>query len=109
MPPDVPGCSNRVSRRGRPHRCPGAAGPRPGSVRYAGVSWTGHSMTESFSLGRIAGIRVGLNWSLLVVIALIAWTLATGSFPSTAPGLAPATYWVAGVVAAIIFLASLLA
>ena len=66
-------------------------------------------MTDSLSLGRIAGIRVGLNWSLVVVIALIAWTLATGSFPSTAPGLGAGAYWTAGVVAAVLFLASLLA
>lgn len=66
-------------------------------------------MNESLSLGRIAGIRVGLNWSLVVVIALIAWTLATGSFPAAAPGQSSGAYWAAGIVAAIIFLASLLA
>ena len=66
-------------------------------------------MTESLSLGRIFGIRVGLNWSLLVVIALIAWTLATGSFPSSAPGYGAGAYWIAGLVAAVVFLASLLA
>lgn len=65
-------------------------------------------MTESLSLGRIFGIRVGLNWSLLVVVALIAWTLATGSFPSTAPGFGAGAYWTAGLLAAIVFLASLL-
>lgn len=66
-------------------------------------------MNENVSLGRIAGIRVGLNWSLFVVIALIAWSLATGQFPSQAPHLAAGAYWAAGVVAAILFLASLLA
>jgi Zn-dependent protease/CBS domain-containing protein len=66
-------------------------------------------MTESLTLGRIFGIRVGLNWSLVVVIALIAWTLATGSFPADAPGLGAGAYWAAGVVAAVVFLASLLA
>jgi len=38
-------------------------------------------MNENLSLGRIAGIHVGLNWSLLVVAALIAWSLATGILP----------------------------
>jgi Zn-dependent protease len=66
-------------------------------------------MNESLSLGRIAGIHVGLNWSLLVVIALIAWSLAVGTFPVEAPGLPAAAYWTAGIVAAIIFFASLLA
>lgn len=66
-------------------------------------------MNENVSLGRIAGIHVGMNWSLLVVVALIAWSLAAGSFPSQVPGRAAAWYWVAGVVAAVLFLASLLA
>ena len=29
-------------------------------------------MRQSFSLGRIAGIRVGVNWSVLVIVALLA-------------------------------------
>ena len=66
-------------------------------------------MNENLSLGRIAGIHVGLNWSLLVVAALIAWSLATGILPPAAPGEASAAYWTAGVVSALVFLASLLA
>jgi Zn-dependent protease len=66
-------------------------------------------MNENLSLGRIAGIHVGLNWSLLVVAALIAWSLATGILPSAAPGETSGAYWLAGVVSAFVFLASLLA
>jgi Zn-dependent protease/CBS domain-containing protein len=66
-------------------------------------------MNENLSLGRIAGIHVGLNWSLLVVAALIAWSLATGILPSAAPGETSGAYWAAGVVSAFVFLASLLA
>jgi Zn-dependent protease/CBS domain-containing protein len=66
-------------------------------------------MNENLSLGRIAGIHVGLNWSLLVVAALIAWSLATSILPSAAPGQTSAEYWTAGVVSAFVFLASLLA
>ena len=66
-------------------------------------------MNENLSLGRIAGIHVGLNWSLLVVAALIAWSLATGILPSAAPGETSGAYWTAGVVSAFVFLASLLA
>ena len=43
-------------------------------------------MNENVSLGRIAGIHVGLNWSLLVIAPLIAWSLATGILPSASPG-----------------------
>jgi Zn-dependent protease/CBS domain-containing protein len=66
-------------------------------------------MNENLSLGRIAGIHVGLNWSLLVVAALIAWSIATGILPSAAPGQTSAAYWTAGVVSALVYLASLLA
>ena len=34
-------------------------------------------MTPSIRLGRIFGIEVGFNWSLIFVFALVAWTLAT--------------------------------
>jgi Zn-dependent protease/CBS domain-containing protein len=66
-------------------------------------------MNENVSLGRIAGIHVGFNWSLLVVAALIAWSLATSLLPSAAPGQTSAAYWAAGVISAFVFLASLLA
>ena len=66
-------------------------------------------MNENLSLGRIFGIHVGLNWSLLVVAALIAWSLATSFLPSASPGHSSGAYWTAGVVSAFVFLASLLA
>ena len=66
-------------------------------------------MNENVSLGRIAGIHVGLNWSLLVIGALIAWSLATGILPAAAPGRTSSAYWTAGVISAFVYLASLLA
>src|SRR5258708_32451193 len=66
-------------------------------------------MSENLSLGRIFGIPVGLNCSLLVVAALIAWSLATGILPSAAPGHSSGAYWLGGGGAALVFLASLLA
>src|SRR6184192_258138 len=66
-------------------------------------------MNENLSLGRIAGIHVGLNWSLLVIAALIAWSLATGILPPAAPGQNSGAYWTAGVVSSFVYLACLLA
>src|SRR5260370_5703653 len=66
------------------------------------------NMNENISLGRIFGIHVGFNWSLLVVAALIAWSLATGILPPAAPGETSSSYWTAGVVSAFVFLSSLL-
>ena len=65
-------------------------------------------MTSSIELGRIFGIRIGINWSWLVVVALITWTLAAGIFPESNPGLSDGTYIVLAIVAAALFFASLL-
>lgn len=66
-------------------------------------------MNENVSLGRIAGIHVGFNWSLLVIAALIAWSLAVGLLPTAAPGHTSGAYWTAGIISAFVYLASLLA
>ena len=63
---------------------------------------------STFSLGRIAGIRVGLNWSVLALLALLVWTLSTGVFPATNPGIGEDTYFVMAAVAAILFFAAIL-
>jgi Zn-dependent protease/CBS domain-containing protein len=63
---------------------------------------------DSISLGRIAGIRIGINWSWLVVFALITWTLAAGVFPETNPGLSDGTYAGMAIAAAVLFFVSLL-
>jgi Zn-dependent protease/predicted transcriptional regulator len=65
-------------------------------------------MTSSIQLGRIFGIRIGINWSWLVVVVLITWTLAAGIFPETNPGLSDTTYIVQAIVAAALFFVSLL-
>jgi Zn-dependent protease/CBS domain-containing protein len=64
---------------------------------------------SSFRLGRIAGVEVGVNWSWLVVFALITWSLASGVFPDQDPGRSQATYVTMAVIAAVLFFASLLA
>lgn len=66
-------------------------------------------MEQSIRLGRIAGIEIGLNWSLLLVFWLVAWSLAAARFPSQFTGYPTAVYWVAGVATAVVFFASLLA
>jgi Zn-dependent protease len=65
-------------------------------------------VTSSITLGRIAGIRIGINWSWLVVFALITWSWATAIFPDQNPGLSKGTYWGMAIVAALLFFASIL-
>ena len=66
-------------------------------------------MKESLRLGRIAGVAVGINWSVLVIFTLITVGLAAGRFPILQPDLEPVAYAVAGLAAGIAFFLSLLA
>lgn len=65
-------------------------------------------VNDSISLGRIAGVRVGLNWSVLVIVALLVLTLAGDVFPAAAPGLAGTVYLVMAGVGSVLFLGSIL-
>jgi Zn-dependent protease len=65
------------------------------------------TMSSSFRLGRIAGVEIGANWTWLLVVALILWTLAGGVFPAANPGLSDGVYLAMAAVAALAFFASL--
>lgn len=58
-------------------------------------------MRDSVRLGRIAGVRVGVHWSLLVMVALVAGGLAQNRFSYDAPGYSTGAYAVAGVLTAV--------
>jgi Zn-dependent protease/CBS domain-containing protein len=66
-------------------------------------------MGRTFRLGRISGIRIDVNWSVLLIVALLAYGLATGQFPAEAPGRPAAEYVAAAVVTAVAYIGSLLA
>jgi len=63
----------------------------------------------TLSLGRIAGVKVGINWSALAIVVVIVAGLATDQLPSAYPGRSAAAYLAVALVAAVLFLASLLA
>jgi Zn-dependent protease len=65
-------------------------------------------MHASVTLGRVAGVEVGINWSWLIVVALIVWSLAAAVFPEENPGLSDGAYAAMGVIAALLFFVSLL-
>jgi Zn-dependent protease/predicted transcriptional regulator len=65
-------------------------------------------VNPTFQLGRVAGIRIGINWSWLIVFALIVWSLASVVFPSQNPGFSDGAYLAIAVVAALLFFVSLL-
>jgi Zn-dependent protease/predicted transcriptional regulator len=66
-------------------------------------------MRASISLGRIAGIQVGINASVFLIVAILVAGLATGQLPAAYPGRSIIFYVIAAIVAAVLFLASLLA
>ena len=66
-------------------------------------------MRASISLGRIAGIKVGVNASVFLIIAILVGGLATGQLPAAFPGHSVAAYVIAAIIAAVLFMASLLA
>jgi PDZ domain-containing secreted protein/Zn-dependent protease/CBS domain-containing protein len=65
-------------------------------------------MESTFTITRIRGIPIGVNWSWLFVFALVVWSLTTRLFPQTYPGLSGTGYVVMGVLAAVLFFASIL-
>ncbi|MEU6017405.1 site-2 protease family protein [Streptomyces sp. NPDC047515] len=66
-------------------------------------------MRATFALGRIAGVRIGVHWSVLFIFGIIAFGLAQSRLPHVYPGHALVVYWLAGLGAAVVFFASLLA
>lgn len=66
-------------------------------------------MSGSLHLGTIAGIRLSVHYSWLLILALFTASLATGWFPYTLPGLSSVTSWLTGFVAAFLLFASVLA
>ncbi len=66
-------------------------------------------MSGSLSLGKIAGTRVEVHASWLLVLALLTASLATDWFPQHVPGVSPSAAWVAGGLVSLLLLASILA
>jgi Zn-dependent protease/CBS domain-containing protein len=59
-------------------------------------------------LGRIAGIEVIADWSLLVIFFLVAFSLANGVFPGWHPDWGAGLAWATALGAAVLFFASVL-
>ncbi len=65
-------------------------------------------MNDTVRLGRVAGVQVGLNWTLLAMVALIAGGLADNRFPLAAPGYPGAAYALAGALTALVLIVGVL-
>jgi Zn-dependent protease/predicted transcriptional regulator len=58
-------------------------------------------------LGRLFGIDIIADWSLLVIFALIALNLGAGLFPAWHPSWSPALVWSVALLSAVLFFASI--
>ncbi|MBK8904858.1 MAG: site-2 protease family protein [Anaerolineaceae bacterium] len=65
-------------------------------------------MNRGITIGRIFGIRINIDWSWLLIFALITWNLST-LFMETHPGWTLAAQWGLALVAAVLFFLSVLA
>jgi Zn-dependent protease len=66
-------------------------------------------MKENVRLGRIAGVAVGFNWTLILIAAFLALGLGGNRFPVDAPGYSQTAYNLAGLFTALAFLGAVLA
>jgi Zn-dependent protease/predicted transcriptional regulator len=66
-------------------------------------------MRSSLPFGRIAGVRVRVDVSVIVIVVILVVALAFGRFPLVLPGRSTVSYVAAAVVAAALFLISVLA
>jgi Zn-dependent protease/CBS domain-containing protein len=60
----------------------------------------------AWQLGTIMGIPIRVHYSWLLVFGLITWSLSTQYFPAAAPELPQASYWIKGVLAALLLFGS---
>jgi Zn-dependent protease/CBS domain-containing protein len=65
-------------------------------------------MKSSLRLFRIAGIDIGIHYTWILIFVLLSWSLAQGFFPQLYPGWGTITYWITGVVAALLLFVSVL-
>ena len=65
-------------------------------------------MDDGIPLGKVVGIPLSIDWSVLVIMWLFTWSLAA-TLPDAAPGHSSSAYWLAGACGAAVLLASLLA
>lgn len=65
-------------------------------------------LNSSFKLGRLAGVEIGINISLLLVAGLLALSLSTQIFPRSVPGYSETVYYLMGGVVSVLFFASVL-
>lgn len=66
-------------------------------------------MRGGLHLGTVRGIELRINWSVAVIMWLVAWSLAAEALPALVEGRTDGEYWTAGIVTTVAFFAGLVA
>ncbi|HLH60599.1 MAG TPA: site-2 protease family protein [Ktedonobacteraceae bacterium] len=65
-------------------------------------------MPGSLRIGQIAGIDIYINISWIIILVFQTWSLAISWFPAIYPHWSPVTYWITGLIAALLLFVSVL-
>ena len=65
-------------------------------------------MRGALRIGRVAGIEIRIHYTWILAFGIITWSLAQGYFPPNYPDWSLATYWVTGIIAALLLFVSVL-
>lgn len=60
----------------------------------------------SLQIARIFGIPIRVHFTWLIIFGLITWSLSTLYFPTVAPKLPTSSYWIKGIIAALLLFVS---
>jgi Zn-dependent protease len=64
------------------------------------------SLKGAWKIGTIMGIPIRIHFSWLIVFGLLTWLLSSRYFPQVTPDLPFVSYWISGVLAALLLFAS---
>lgn len=70
---------------------------------------TARQSRRGIPLFSVAGIQINLDFSWFIIFVLVMWSLSAGYFPRYYPDQSLGTYWTAGLIATVLFFASILA
>jgi len=62
----------------------------------------------SLEVSKVKGVPIKLHFTLIIILALLSWTLSSGFMPTFYPGLDPLLYWIMGITGGIIMIVSIL-
>lgn len=62
---------------------------------------------QEIDLFKVAGVQIAIDYSWLIIFALVLWSLSAGYFPALHPDYTHTEYWIVGLVATLMFFASI--